>query len=62
MGVVLLSLVTGLAAAAGAGAFSGFRIGAPALGAELAAYMGCLYGLVAGAIAVFAGVLVSQLI
>ncbi len=63
VGLVILSLLAGIGAAAAAGAFSGLRIGAPkTLGSELAAYMGCLYGLVAGAIAVTAGVLVSQMI
>jgi hypothetical protein len=62
VGLVILSLLAGFGAAAAAGAFSGLRIGAQTLGSELAAYMGCLYGLVAGAIAVTAGVLVSQMI
>jgi len=62
VGLVILSLLAGIGAAATAGAFSGMRIGAQTLGSELAAYMGCLYGLVAGAIAVTAGVLVSQII
>ena len=62
VGLVILSLLAGTGAAAAAGAFSGMRIGAQTLGSELAAYMGCLYGLVAGAIAVTAGVLVSQML
>ena len=62
VGLVILSLLAGIGAAAAAGAFSGMRIGAQTLGSELAAYMGCLYGLVAGGIAVTAGVLVSQII
>ncbi len=40
--VVILALAAGLAAAMGAGALSGLRIGKDALGAELAAYMGAL--------------------
>jgi len=50
--VVILALAAGLAAAMGAGALSGLRIGKDALGAELATYMGALYGGLAGGAAV----------
>ena len=45
---IVLALIGGILAAAAAGAVSGLRIGKEALGAELAAYMGALYGLLAG--------------
>ena len=56
--VVILALV----AALGAGALSGLRIGKDALGAELAAYMGALYGGLAGGGAVVVTTLVLLLI
>lgn len=59
--IFVLSLILGLAAALGAGALSGLRIGKDALGAELAAYMGGLYGIVAGSVAVVLAVLVLAL-
>ena len=40
------------------GALSGMKIGAEALGADLAAYMGGLYGFLAGSIGVVAGLVV----
>ena len=55
---VILSLIIGLAAALGAGALSGIRIGNDALGTELAAYMGGLYGIISGSVAVVLTVLV----
>ena len=58
---VILSLILGLAAALGAGAFSGIRIGKDALGTQLAAYMGGLYGIISGSVAVVLTVLVLSL-
>jgi hypothetical protein len=58
---VILSLIIGLAAALGAGALSGIRIGKDALGTELAAYMGGLYGIISGSVAVVLTVLVLSL-
>jgi hypothetical protein len=58
---VVLSLILGLAAALGAGALSGIRIGKDALGTELAAYMGGLYGIISGSVAVVLTVLVLSL-
>ncbi|KJS44075.1 MAG: hypothetical protein VR71_07825 [Roseovarius sp. BRH_c41] len=58
---VILSLILGLAAALGAGALSGIRIGKDALGTELAAYMGGLYGIISGSVAVVLTVLVLSL-
>ena len=49
---LILGLIIGFLAALGAGALSGLRIGKDALGAELAAYMGGLYGILAGSLAV----------
>lgn len=45
---IILAFVAGILASLAAGAVSGLRIGKEALGAELAAYMGGLYGLLAG--------------
>ena len=53
--IFVLSLLLGLIVAAAAGALSGMRIGADALGAQLAAYMGGLYGLLSGTAAVLVG-------
>lgn len=58
----ILALVLGIAAALGAGAVSGMRIGKDALGAELAAYMGGLYGLLSGMAAVVVGLTILLLI
>ena len=52
------SLLTGLLGAMVFGALSGLRIGKEALGAELAAFMGGLYGVVSGALAVIAGLII----
>ena len=49
---LILSLAVGFAAALIAGALSGLRIGKESLGVELAAYMGGLYGILAGSVAV----------
>jgi hypothetical protein len=59
--IIILSLALGFAAAAGAGALSGIRIGKDALGAELAAYMGGLYGIISGSVAVILTVLLLSL-
>ena len=59
---ILLALVLGIAAALGAGALSGIRIGGAELGNELASYMGMLYGLIAGGTAVVIGLVLSVLI
>lgn len=59
--IILLSLILGFAAALGAGALSGIRIGKDALGTELAAYMGGLYGIIAGSVAVVLTVLLLSL-
>jgi hypothetical protein len=59
--IVILSLILGLAAALGAGALSGVRIGKDALGTELAAYMGGLYGIISGSVAVVMTVIVLSL-
>jgi hypothetical protein len=60
--IIVLSLLLGFAAALGAGALSGVRIGKDALGAELAAYMGGLYGIISGSVAVVLTVLLLALI
>lgn len=60
--LILLSLALGVSAAAIAGALSGLRIGKDALGAELAAYMGGLYGIMSGVGAVILTVLILALI
>ena len=59
--IIVLSLILGFTAALGAGALSGVRIGKDALGAELAAYMGGLYGIISGSVAVALTVLVLAL-
>jgi hypothetical protein len=60
--IIVLSLILGFAASIGAGALSGVRIGKDALGAELAAYMGGLYGIISGSAAVVLTVLVLALV
>ncbi|MDP7150273.1 MAG: hypothetical protein QGI70_04755 [Paracoccaceae bacterium] len=59
---LILALVLGVLAALGAGALSGIRIGGAELGNELAAYMGMLYGLIAGGAAVVIGVALIALV
>ncbi|GHE01078.1 hypothetical protein U879_13175 [Defluviimonas sp. 20V17] len=59
---LILALVLGVLAALGAGALSGIRIGGAELGNELAAYMGMLYGLIAGGAAVVIGVALVALV
>lgn len=58
---IILSLLLGFAAALAAGAWSGVRIGKDALGTELAAYMGGLYGIISGSVAVVLTVIVLSL-
>ena len=60
--IIILSLTLGLAAAIVAGTLSGMRIGKDALGTELAAYMGGLYGIISGSVAVVLTVLLLSLI
>jgi len=55
---LIIALVAGIAAAMAGGALSGMKIGAGALGADLAAYMGVLYCFLAGSIGVVAGLVV----
>ncbi len=57
----LTCLALGVAASLLAGAASGRRIGAEALGPELAGAMGALFGGMAGAAAVVAGLVVLAL-
>ena len=57
--MIAFALVAGVLGALGAGALSGLRIGKDALGAELAAYMGALYGVLAGGLAVVVTILIS---
>ena len=59
---LLIALVVGILAAMGGGALSGLRIGGEHLGKELAAYMGSLYGLLSGSLAVIIGLLIASLI
>lgn len=59
---MILALVLGVLAALGAGALSGIRIGGADLGNELAAYMGMLYGLIAGGAAVVIGLALVALV
>ena len=60
--IFVLSLILGVAAAVAAGSLSGIRIGAEALGRELAMGIGGLYGLLAGVPAVIVGLIVLALI
>ena len=57
-----LASIVGIAAAMGAGALSGIRIGGAELGNELASYMGMLYGLIAGGAAVVIGLILVSVI
>ena len=54
----LASLLAGLLGAMVFGALSGLHIGREALGAELAAFMGGIYGVVSGALAVVVGLII----
>lgn len=58
----VLAAVSGLIAAAAAGALSGARLAGHDLGIRLAAYLGGLYGLLSGLGAVAAGLLITQLL
>ncbi|MBY0362108.1 MAG: hypothetical protein K2X45_09395 [Phreatobacter sp.] len=60
--ITILALVAGLATAFAAGVASGLQIGREALGAELAAYMGGLYGMISGGAAVVVTVLVLSFV
>ncbi len=57
----ILALVLGIAVSIGCGALSGLWIGKDALGAQLAALMGGLYGVMAGGIGVGIGLIVLLL-
>ena len=59
---LILALILGIAAAIGAGALSGIRIGGAELGNERASYMGMLYGLIAGGAAVVIGLILVTVI
>ncbi len=59
---LLIALGAGILAALIGGMTSGLAIGREALGAEIAAGMGGLYGILSGAAAVFIGLLVLLLI
>ena len=59
---LILALIVGIAAAMGAGALSGIRIGGAELGNELASYMGMLYGLIAGGTAVVIGLILVSVV
>ena len=59
---ILLAFVVGILASLAGGAISGIRIGGADLGRDLAAYMGMLYGVLAGAGAVVIGLVAAVLI
>ena len=59
---LILSLIAGVLAAFIAGAISGLRIGKDALGTELAVYMGGLYGLLSGSIAVVVSTIILMIV
>lgn len=59
---VLLAWGLGLLCATAAGALSGVRVGADALGRELASFMGGIYGLLAGVFAVTIGLALAGLL
>ena len=58
----IIALIAGAGAALAGGALCGRTIGARALGAELAAYMGGFYGLLAGSIGVVLGLIVLTIL
>ncbi len=60
--LLVLALMLGIVAALCGGAVSGIRIGSAALGKELAALMGALYGVLAGTAGVLAGLAILQCI
>lgn len=53
--MLLIALVSGIAAALVGGALSGVRLAGADLGNELAAFMGSLYGVLSGTLAVVIG-------
>jgi hypothetical protein len=59
--IIFAALATGCLAALLTGAVGGVAVGKSALGTELAAYMGGLYGAIAGGAAVVATVVVLSL-
>ncbi len=59
---ILLAFVVGILASLIGGAVSGIRIGGADLGRDLAAYMGMLYGVLAGGGAVVIGLVAAVLI
>lgn len=59
---ILIAFIVGIVAALAGGAISGIRIGGADLGRDLAAYMGMLYGLIAGGGAVVIGLIAVVLI
>ncbi|NJO31799.1 MAG: hypothetical protein HC869_00340 [Rhodospirillales bacterium] len=59
---LILALLSGLIASLACGALSGVRVGGEALGTKLAAYIGGLYGLVAGTATTVIGVIAMTLI
>lgn len=60
--MLALSLVAGLATSIGFGALAGLKVGGEALGAELATYMGGLYGVTAGTLTTIVGIVVLTLL
>ena len=58
----IVAFIAGAGAALAGGALCGLKIGAEALGAELAAYMGGFYGLLAGSIGVVLGLIVLTIL
>lgn len=59
---ILIAFIVGIVAALAGGAISGIRIGGADLGRDLAAYIGMLYGLIAGGGAVVIGLIAVVLI
>ena len=59
---ILIAFIVGILAALVGGAVSGIRIGGADLGRDLAAYMGMLYGVLAGGGAVVIGLVAAVLI
>jgi hypothetical protein len=60
--MLVIALALGIVASLGGGALSGIGIGGAALGKQLAAIMGALYGVMAGAVGVIVGLAVLQLV
>ena len=59
---IIIAFIVGILAALAGGAVSGIRIGGADLGRDRAAYMGMLYGLIAGGGAVVVGLVLAVLI